>query len=193
MSEPRIGFGLEHPELRNLLEQLVPAAVEVAVWGPLRLRFEAYLAPALLPDELVTSVRCLVKFAGRIVVTRSPDEVNVWPGGRREPGESMRQTAVREVFEETGCEVDAASLRLLGFLRASHLVSPPADYRYPYPDFVQLVFECDAISPPVAGWQDTDGYVVAAWLDSPAAVRRMAISSLAIPFLDVVESGMSRD
>ncbi|MGL5849469.1 MAG: DUF4031 domain-containing protein [Phycicoccus sp.] len=39
------------------------------------------------------------------------------PGGGREPGESVRETAVREVREETGLEVDGAALHPVGYER----------------------------------------------------------------------------
>ncbi|MGL5912016.1 MAG: NUDIX hydrolase, partial [Phycicoccus sp.] len=39
------------------------------------------------------------------------------PGGGREPGESVRDNAVREVHEETGLEVDGAALRPVGYER----------------------------------------------------------------------------
>ena len=183
MTEPRLGFGVRHPDLVQLLEGLAPAAHELAEWGPLRLRFDAYLSMHSLPDELITSARCVVRFGDQVVVTRSADDVNIWPGGRREPGESMRETAIREVFEETGCRLDPRSIRLLGFLHARHLVPPPADYRYPYPDFLQLVFVGEAVNPPVDGWTDTDGYVQAAWLESPMDAEGLGISRLSIPFL----------
>ncbi|MFF3737983.1 NUDIX domain-containing protein [Streptomyces sp. NPDC002566] len=38
------------------------------------------------------------------------------PGGTVEPGESLQETAVRELEEETGLRVDAADVRLLGTL-----------------------------------------------------------------------------
>jgi len=43
VSEPRIGFGVRHPGLVEVLEELAPAASELAVWGTLQLRFETYL------------------------------------------------------------------------------------------------------------------------------------------------------
>ncbi|MBE7323109.1 NUDIX hydrolase [Nocardioides sp. Y6] len=44
-----------------------------------------------------------------------------FPGGRREPGESSVECAVRELAEETGVHVDAADLTSLGL---QHLVEP---------------------------------------------------------------------
>jgi 8-oxo-dGTP pyrophosphatase MutT (NUDIX family) len=42
------------------------------------------------------------------------------PGGWREPGESVRENAVREIREETGLVVDAAELRPRGYERFHH-------------------------------------------------------------------------
>ncbi|NUU13657.1 8-oxo-dGTP diphosphatase [Curtobacterium pusillum] len=59
----------------------------------------------------------------------------VGPGGKREPGESAVETAVREVFEEVGLRIDAADLEARGTL----------DYRFPYrPSWSQVsdVFVC---------------------------------------------------
>jgi 8-oxo-dGTP diphosphatase len=59
----------------------------------------------------------------------------VGPGGKREPGETAVETAVREVAEEVGLRVDAADLEARGTL----------DYRFPYrPSWSQVsdVFVC---------------------------------------------------
>ncbi len=120
--------------------------MQITEWKPLRMRVSAYLGEHRIPDELVTSVRCLVEVGGQIVVTQSPDDVNVWPGGRREPGETMRQTAIRETYEETGWQLRPETLQPLGFLQFEHLVAVPVDYAYPHPDFVQLVFRGNASS-----------------------------------------------
>lgn len=187
MSEPRPGYGVRHAELSAALHGLTPAATQFANWGDLRLRISAYLTTLRLPEMLVTSVRCLVRVGDRIVVTESPDDVNVWPGGRREPGETMRQTAVREVYEETGFELDPESLRLLGFLHHEHLVPPPTDYTYPHPDFLQLVFGCRASERDSRGWRDTDGYVQRSWLETPAQARQRDLAPVSLPFLDEFE------
>lgn len=189
MGGPRPGYGLRHADLTAVLDGLTPAATQRADWGALRLRITAYLSEQRLPEMLVTSVRCLVEVDGRIVLTESPDDVNVWPGGRREPGETMRQTAVREVYEETGYQLDPDSLRLLGFLHHEHLAPPPADYSYPHPDFLQLVFSGCAPNRRNDGWRDTDGYVQRSWLETPARARQFELAPVSLPFLDAFERG----
>jgi 8-oxo-dGTP pyrophosphatase MutT (NUDIX family) len=183
MSEARPGFGARHAELTAALEGLMPAASQLANWGELRLRITAYLSDRRLPEMLVTSVRCLVGVDGQILLTESPDDVNIWPGGRREAGETMRQTAVREVYEETGYQLDPKSLRLLGFLHHEHLVPPPADYRYPHPDFLQLVFCGSATERSTESWRDTDGDVQRSWLETPPRARRFDLAPVSLPFL----------
>jgi 8-oxo-dGTP pyrophosphatase MutT (NUDIX family) len=65
-----------------------------------------------------------------LVLTRRRDDLNdhagqiSFPGGRRENGESLLRTALREAHEEVG--VDPASLTILGEL--SPLYIPPTDY-----------------------------------------------------------------
>ena len=107
-------------------------------WGDLRLRETAYLSAAPPPERSVTSVRALVLKAGEILLERSPNEVHIVPGGRREAGESYEETVRREVLEESGWHIEG--LRLLGFKHFRHLTPEPPDYPYPYPDFTQLVY-----------------------------------------------------
>jgi 8-oxo-dGTP pyrophosphatase MutT (NUDIX family) len=183
-SHEREGHRSRDGDLLTLLQGLEPAAVELTHWARLTLRISAYPLPRQVPERLVTSVRCLVGFDDQILVTESPDDVNIWPGGRREPGETLRQTAIREVHEETGCRLDPESLRLLGFLHFEHLAPPPEDYAYPHPDFLQLIFAARALNPPPVGWQDTDGYVQRARLETASEARRLPLAPTSIPFLD---------
>lgn len=175
-----------HPGLVAALESLTPVAVEVTEWKPLRLRVSAYLGERRIPDELITSVRCLVEVDGQIVVTESPDDVNVWPGGRREAGETIPETAVREIYEETGWHLQPETPQPLGFLHFEHLVPPPADYAYRHPDFVQLVFRGRASARARDDWRDTDGYVQRSWLESPKDVRKYSLAPVSLPFLDAL-------
>jgi 8-oxo-dGTP pyrophosphatase MutT (NUDIX family) len=187
VSKPRPGYGIRHPDLVAVLQTLTPITSQLANWGELRFRISAYLSEHRVPDPLVTSVRCLVEVDRRIVVTESADDVNVWPGGRREPGETMRQTAVREVHEETGYQLEPKSLQLLGFLHFEHLAPPPDDYPYPHPDFLQLVCRGRASERPSDDWQDIDGYVQRSWLETPSRARQLTLDPVSLPFLDAFQ------
>ena len=126
--------------------------------GPIE--FALYLGPAELPDELVTSVRCIVQVGDQLLACEDAHpSVSVWPGGRRAPGETWAQTAVREVAEETGWRLDPESLVMLGFLHLRHLSAVPVGHPYPNPDFLQVVLHGQATggSP---GWVDSEGYVL---------------------------------
>ena len=66
----------------------------------------------------------------RLVLTRRRDDLNdhagqiSFPGGRREDGEMLRMTAVREAEEEIG--LDPGALTVLGQLTCLYI--PPTDY-----------------------------------------------------------------
>jgi 8-oxo-dGTP pyrophosphatase MutT (NUDIX family) len=158
----RPGFGIRDPGLLALLASLDAAAVERVVWpGGLVLELAAYPRPTPLPEQLVTSVRCIVRVGERIVVCEAPDMTHVWPGGRREPGESYERTACREVREETGWLVDEHDLHPLGFLHYRLLDPPPDDHAYPHPDFLQLVYTAPAhrhADGNSAAWTDLAGW-----------------------------------
>jgi len=129
---PRPGYGVRHPDLIALLARLTPAVRQRIIWpGAIPLEVTAYPTPTALPDELITSIRCIVRVNDRIVVCHAPDEQHIWPGGRREPGETYQQTAQREVHEETGWLIDPGDLQPLGFLHFRLIQPPPPDHPYP--------------------------------------------------------------
>lgn len=187
MPAPEPGYGVRHLAIASLMREATPAATTRTAPGAFKLRISAHLSDRRLPEQLITSVRCLVRIDNAIVVTQSPDDVNIWPGGRREPNETIRGTAIREVHEETGVQLDPSSLRLLGFLHFEHLVPPPPDYQYPHPDFLQLVFTAKGLNPPSDDWHDIDGYVQHAWLETPARARSLPLDPVALPFLEAFE------
>ena len=161
-----------------MLSGLQPVSVERADWTVGPLEFALYLGSPELPDELVTSVRCIVQVGADqlLVCEDAHPSVNIWPGGRRERSETWAETAVREVAEETGWQVDPASLVMLGFLHFRHLSAVPADHPYPHPDFLQVVLHGRATggSP---GWVDSEGYVLRTTAVAIRAVESLPVSN----------------
>lgn len=184
------GFGVRHPDVTRLLAVHTPAATDEVSWmdGAMPLRVSAHVGPAGLPDELVTSVRCVVRVGELVVFCENVDGGHVLPGGRRHPGETHADTVLREVHEETGWLLDAESLRPLGWLHFEHLAPRRPDYLYPYPDFLQVVFEGIAIERTGGSdWVDTDGYELSSRLVSIAEARRtLRNDPLATTFLDLL-------
>ena len=93
----------------------------------------------------------LVDEAGRVLLQNCCDPADPaagswWNtmGGGIDPGETPEQAAVREVHEETGWHVDPASVTPLGFLHLRHGAPPPEGYRFPHPDFLQVVVAATA-------------------------------------------------
>lgn len=183
------------PELARVLASAPPATAVEEEWDwygvHLPLRVAAHLdaagtGPAALPDGLITSVRCLVGVGDALVVCETPRDVHVLPGGRREPGESLRATAVREVREETGWVIGEDDLVRLGFLHFEHLAPPPADYAYPSPDFLQVVYtvRLPAGAPAPHGWTDEEGWETRSRPVARADLAGLPLSALQHVFID---------
>ena len=94
------------------------------------------------PTDLVTSVRGVVFKGAKVVVVDDGIDSHVMPGGRIEPGETIGQTLARELREECGWSIPAP--RLFAMICFRHLSARPDNYRYPYPDFLHLLFVGEA-------------------------------------------------
>jgi ADP-ribose pyrophosphatase YjhB (NUDIX family) len=129
-------------DISQIVTPLALQADEQAEWSPARLRVRTYLTTTLPPLDLVSSVRALVLQGDQILVVRDPISVHILPGGRREPGETFMQTLEREVLKETGWTIQ--SPRLIGLAHFQHLTPKHVAYRYPYPDFLHLVYAATA-------------------------------------------------
>jgi 8-oxo-dGTP pyrophosphatase MutT (NUDIX family) len=150
----------------------------------------AYLGPVTIPDELVTSIRCMVRVGEQIVVCDTPDGSHPWPGGRRAPGESHWETARREVHEETGWLIEPAPFKLMGWLHLHHRQEQPENSEYPHPDLVQLVYQARSLRRDggrQVDWQDTEGWESASRLLSLSEARQeVEPGTLGQVFLDAL-------
>lgn len=100
---------------------------------------------ATFPQKIMPGASAFVlNDAGELLLQKRSDNAH-WcmPGGRMDPGESIAQTCVREVWEETGLHVRV--VRLIG------VYSNPRDYAIAsYPDgnmhqLLSLSFECEIV------------------------------------------------
>ena len=90
---------------------------------------------------LTAAAACIRDEEGRILLLRRNDGLWSVPGGGLDPGERLDQAAVREVREETGLEVEPATL--IGVYS-----DPEYTFTYPNGDRVQPItafFECRVV------------------------------------------------
>lgn len=114
-----------------------------ARWGPqIHLSVRVFTCAELPPADLVTSVRGVVFKGSKVVVVDDGIDSHVMPGGRMEPGETIGDTLARELMEECGWSMPAPGLFAMIYFR--HLSARPENYRYPYPDFLHLLFVGEA-------------------------------------------------
>ena len=145
--------------LQRFLAPLTSQVAETYDWPAARFAVNTYLHTMPPPAEFITSVRAVVLRDQEVLVVQDPDGYHIIPGGRREAGESLSETVVREVLEETGWQVTVGPL--LGFKHFRDLTLRPPEVSAPYLDFVQLVYVAKAVSyRPEA--REQDGYELGA-------------------------------
>ena len=89
-----------------------------------------------------------------LVIRDKTGQLYIHPGGRCEKGESALETLRRELLEETGWTLK--DTHLLGFMHFHHLGPKPADYPYPYPDFLWPIYIAEAGTYVPEAMQDDD-------------------------------------
>ena len=131
-------------ELNTFLSDLDPKIQEEEVWGQLRLALSVYLTERPPPSDLVSSVRAVVLKGDCVVTVRTHGGATaILPGGRVEKGESFSDALRRELIEETRWTI--RDPKQVGLMHFHHLTPKPDSYRYPYPDFLWLVYAAEAL------------------------------------------------
>jgi len=124
------------------------------------------------PDELTAAAAVFVSDAsGAMLLVRTVAR-DGWgaPAGGREPGETVRECAARETWEESGLRVDPAGMRPCGYERVTLDDGPTGRWpnRRNYVACFTTVLE--QVRPPVAP-RDVD-VDAAEWVHRPEAERR---------------------
>jgi 8-oxo-dGTP pyrophosphatase MutT (NUDIX family) len=158
--------------LADFLAKYRPAVEEIVHWDDLRLRVTSYLCDETPPLTFVTSVRAIVRNDADVIVVHAPEGLHLLPGGRREPDESLLDTLTREVLEETGWTIER--VQPLGIKHYHHLTPEPDGYRYPYPDFLQLIYHARA-GQYLPQAREIDGYEIETKLMPMAEALRLPL------------------
>jgi 8-oxo-dGTP diphosphatase len=88
--------------------------------GDLEIQFSLELPP----DELVSNVKVIGRVDGGVVVCESDQGWRFLPGGTRESGEAVTETARRELLEEAGASI-VGSLDWIGAFEVNNPRSSP--------------------------------------------------------------------
>lgn len=173
---------MDDDNLTTFLARHAPEITEDVVWGDrMRLRLKAYLSQEMPPLSYLTSARAVVIHDGSVLLQRDRNSRHILPGGRLEENELPEVALRREIGEETGWSL--GKVTTIGFMHFLHLDPKLSDYRYPYPDFLQVVYAAEALtySP---GIMVEDGYEVDSELGPLSVVRRMDLTPKEKMYLD---------
>jgi 8-oxo-dGTP pyrophosphatase MutT (NUDIX family) len=113
-------------------------------WSGVPLEFRACLADEIPPRAFVGSVRSIVLHEDTVLAVGSAQPI-LSVGGRCQSEETIEQTLLREVGEESGWIVKP--LGVIGFIHCRHLDEQRPDWGRPAPDFVDPIFVSAAIRP----------------------------------------------
>ena len=158
--------------LQAFLAPLVHRVTETYTWPLARFTVNTYLHDTPPPITSILSVRAVVLRNQAVLVVRDPTSYHILPGGRREAGESLVETVVREVLEETGWQIALGPL--LGFKHFHRLTPVPAEMPLSPADFAQLVYVATAVAyRPEA--MEQDGYELGAEFVPLSAITQVAL------------------
>jgi 8-oxo-dGTP diphosphatase len=150
------------------------ASEEYWPWGRLHVQFRL---TETIPEAQVASVS-LVAFEGdRVVLAQVDGRSWELPGGTREPGESVEQTARRELMEEAGAELHHFQPFGGWFCRSED--SEPYREHLPHPEFWRVVAwaETRRVADPTGG-DDAETITAVESLTVADAVARLATADV---------------
>jgi 8-oxo-dGTP diphosphatase len=160
-------------ELAEFLKSCPEYVQERIQWGPLYFSVQSYVCTDFPFSDLVTSVRAIVFHKEQILVVRDPESTHIIPGGRCMPGETWPETLRREIAEETGWKI--SDLSPLGVKHFHHLTLKPPDYKFPYPDFYQVIFLAKTVEfdPTLL---DPERYELEGSFQSPTKIEKLKLT-----------------
>lgn len=95
-------------------------------------RLQIQFSRQVPPDELISNVKVVGRCAGGVAVFETDQGWRNVPGGSREPGETLVETADRELYEEVGGRIKGP-LEWIGAFRVDHSVAGPYRPHLPFP------------------------------------------------------------
>jgi ADP-ribose pyrophosphatase YjhB (NUDIX family) len=140
------------PRLAAFFADLMPVGSQRERWpSGIVLDLSAYVTDRMPPPDLVSGVRAILRRGDAVLAFEEPLEgTHILPGGQLEGAEAPLDGLARELREETGCTISGEA-RYLGVLRFHHVTPRHEGYRYPYPEFLQLLYVVDTNDDAVEG------------------------------------------
>ena len=170
-------------ELESFLKAHSNFVEEYLEWGPVKFSVRGFLCSSNPPVQYVTSSKGIVLKHGLILVVRDPESTHILPGGRCELNETWEETFRREIGEETGWRL--SDVALLGVRYFHHLIAKPDNYKYPYPDFCQVIFKAEA-NEYDSSLLDPSRYELESIFQSSAEIQNLTLTQCEKHFLKAV-------
>lgn len=117
-------------------------------WGGVTRDYTVQLTLQPPSDDVVVNVRLVATVGGQVVVCQTEGGWRTLPGGSRERGESVKETAQRELMEEAGCRMTSDVVWFASFTVTNQ--GGPWRTWHPFPTSAWLVgsVEVDLVAPP---------------------------------------------